>query len=218
MYKKAFDGFGIQASIILNFPADKKVYVIGPKGIEDELRGVGISFTGGTDPDDRVFVPSGDYSSIKNDPSIGAVLCGGDHFINYKKYAKAHTCIMNNPGCEFIITNGDESYPVAGGTLPAVSAPIRVSTNRTPTIIGKPSPHMMNCILADHDLDPERTIMVGDNLDTDILFGINSNIATLLVMTGVATESQLTGGQKSVIVPDYIVQSMGDFAVLADER
>lgn len=27
--------------------------------------------------------------------------------------------------------------------------------------------------------------MIGDNLETDILFGINSNIATLLVMTGV---------------------------------
>lgn len=26
--------------------------------------------------------------------------------------------------------------------------------------------------------------MIGDNLETDILFGINSNIATLLVMTG----------------------------------
>lgn len=26
--------------------------------------------------------------------------------------------------------------------------------------------------------------MIGDNLETDVLFGINSNIATLLVMTG----------------------------------
>lgn len=26
--------------------------------------------------------------------------------------------------------------------------------------------------------------MIGDNLETDILFGINSNITTLLVMTG----------------------------------
>jgi 4-nitrophenyl phosphatase len=77
--------------------------------------------------------------------------------------------------------------------------------------------------------------MIGDNLETDILFGINSNIATLLVMTGkyrilsrthrakffpagVTHKEQLSGEHKSDTVPDYIVASMGDFAVLADEK
>jgi hypothetical protein len=34
--------------------------------------------------------------------------------------------------------------------------------------------------------------------------------------TGVTDESLLSGENKSDIVPDYIIQSMGDFAVLAD--
>lgn len=34
------------------------------------------------DPEDRVFVPSGDYSSINQDPSIGAVLCGFDAYVS----------------------------------------------------------------------------------------------------------------------------------------
>jgi 4-nitrophenyl phosphatase len=35
--------------------------------------------------------------------------------IGYKKYAKAHTYIMNNPGCEFIVTNADATYPAGEG-------------------------------------------------------------------------------------------------------
>lgn len=64
MYKKTFDKLGIEvheseifgsayASAvymreILKFPADKRVYVLGEKGLEDELDAVGINHCGGT--------------------------------------------------------------------------------------------------------------------------------------------------------------------------
>lgn len=72
----------VYMSRILNFPKDKRVYVLGEKGLEDELDAVGIQRCGGTDPEDRVFIPSMDFSHFPADPTIGAVLCGFDSGIS----------------------------------------------------------------------------------------------------------------------------------------
>jgi ribonucleotide monophosphatase NagD (HAD superfamily) len=55
---------------------------------------------------------------------------------------------------------------------------------REPIITGKPSPFLMSDITLKHDVTPGRTIMVGDRLDTDVLWGLNTGMCTLLVMTG----------------------------------
>lgn len=72
--------------------------------------------------------------------------------------------------------------------------------------------------------------MVGDNLTTDILFGINSGIDTLLVMggkyccllvdvrlmsSGVTHREEIFGPTPSTTVPTYVAESFGDLSVLA---
>lgn len=51
--------------------------------------------------------------------------------------------------------------------------------------------------------------MVGDRLETDILFGINGNTKTLLVFTGVATQAQVDS-PTNTIRPDYYTPSLYD--------
>ncbi|CAM9454986.1 unnamed protein product, partial [Discosporangium mesarthrocarpum] len=60
-------------------------------------------------------------------------------------------------------------------------------------VVGKPSPILIQQLMEDFSLDRSRTIMVGDRLDTDIMFGNAGNISTVLVLTGVSEEKDLHG-------------------------
>lgn len=139
---------------MLKFPDDKKAYVIGERGLEEELDAVGIKHSGGTvrihfffsfllstlkrsslslvaqDPEDNVFVDLMDFSSIVQDSEVGAVVCGLDMHINYKKIAKAHRYLKENDSCLFIATNLDSTFPTHGSVYPGQFPPIFFVTKK----------------------------------------------------------------------------------------
>lgn len=43
---------------------------------------------------------------------------------------------------------------------------------------------MLEAIFAEYKIDPSKTVMIGDRLNTDIEFGLNGGIDTLCVLTG----------------------------------
>jgi len=49
------------------------------------------------------------------------------------------------------------------------------------------------------------------------VFGANSGVRTLLVMGGVTAKDQIYGDNPSEIVPTYVMESLGDMAVLAEK-
>lgn len=84
-------------------------------------------------------------------------------------------------------------------------------------VIGKPSRFMFECIASQFELDPESSLMVGDRLETDIVFGVNCGLSTVLTLTGVSTFEQAQvykdsdEPEKKDFVPDYVVESIADF-------
>jgi len=75
------------------------------------------------------------------------------------------------------------------------------------TILGKPSPAFFGAALDALDADPERTWMVGDDLEADIAGAKGSGLNTILVRTGKFREETL---DEALVKPDAVVDSIVD--------
>ena len=204
-----------------NFPTDgsKKVYVVGEVGIGEELELAGIPYTGGPDDAGKTIDLSPGLR-LDQDPDVGAVIVGFDRNINYHKIQYATLCIRENPGCEFIATNTDAVTHLTdaqewAGNGSMVGA-IKGSTQREPTVVGKPSSFMLDDVAQRFGLDKSEICMIGDRLDTDILFGQNGGLKTLLVLTGVTTEERLQSPENE-IQPDLYAGGLKDLLSAASQ-
>jgi len=113
---------------------------------------------------------------------------------------------------------------------------IKGCTGREPTLVGKPSPLMIDYMVEKFGIERGRICMataaavpccaaprrfaptpypavstqVGDRLDTDILFGQNNGLLSCLTLSGVTTEEKLLSPENE-IKPDFYVDSIADF-------
>eukprot|EP00585_Thalassiosira_rotula_P011265 CAMPEP_0196159916 /NCGR_PEP_ID=MMETSP0910-20130528/46562_1 /TAXON_ID=49265 /ORGANISM="Thalassiosira rotula, Strain GSO102" /LENGTH=394 /DNA_ID=CAMNT_0041424841 /DNA_START=9 /DNA_END=1194 /DNA_ORIENTATION=- len=168
-------------------------------------------------PEDGDKVPDmGPGCMVEHDPDVGAVVVGFDRYVNYYKIQYAQLCINENPGCEFIATNTDAVTHLTdaqewAGNGSMVGA-IKGCTGQEPTVVGKPSPLMIDYLCDKLGLERGKICMVGDRLDTDILFGTDNGLKSLLVLSGVTTEDKLLS-QENTITPDFYADSIVDFFI-----
>jgi NagD protein len=93
-------------------------------------------------------------------------------------------------GARLIGTNPDLTGPVEGGIVPACGSlvsPIEKATGTRAYFVGKPNPLMMRHGLRRLNSRREDTAIIGDRMDTDIVAGVESEIETILVLSGVTT-------------------------------
>jgi 4-nitrophenyl phosphatase/phosphoglycolate phosphatase len=90
------------------------------------------------------------------------------------------------------------------------SGAIKGCTGQEPTVVGKPSPLMIDYLEKKYGMDRSRICMVGDRLDTDVLFGTDNGLKSLLVLSGVTSEGKLLSPDNT-ITPDYYADTINDF-------
>ncbi|CAN1301190.1 Phosphoglycolate phosphatase 1B, chloroplastic [Linum perenne] len=206
-YGKKFETLGLSVS---------EVYVIGEEGILKELDLAGIQYLGGPGDGDKKIELKPGYL-LEHDKDVGAVVVGFDRYFNYYKVQYGTLCIRENPGCLFIATNRDavthltDAQEWAGGG--SMVGAVLGSTKKEPLVVGKPSTFMMDYLANEFGILKSQICMVGDRLDTDILFGQNGGCKTLLVLSGVTSLSMLQSSSNS-IQPDFYTNKISDFLSL----
>ena len=205
----------------------KTAYVIGEKGILDELEEAGIDVEGGVY--DSVRCTTTDWAEMSEwmdeEDDVGAVVVGSDSSFTFAKLAYASLQIQR--GAKFVATNPDAGdmlgpglYPGAGAIVNAVAT----ACGRQPEIYcGKPSSFMLDLLSEHTGIDLSRTLVIGDRLDTDVAFGKAGNAAIVaLVLTGVTdleemeavVEKAQTDPAAAAMVPDRVVGSLAELCGL----
>ena len=116
-------------------------------------------------------------------------------------------------GARFIATNPDPIGPTPAGPLPAtgsVAALISKATEREPYFIGKPNPLMMRSALRAIDAHSESTAIIGDNMDTDIVSGLEAGLEAILVLSGVSDRNE---ANRYPYRPSRVVESVAEIEV-----
>lgn len=85
-------------------------------------------------------------------------------------------------------------------------------------VVGKPNPLLIRQLMDLYGLTASKTLMVGDRLDTDIMFGNAGGVSSALVLTGVSEMSDVAGLQPgSDKTPTYLLEKLGSLLPAATE-
>lgn len=192
------------AAYLKNRQFKGRALVLGSNGIVDELGKVGISSQLAQDASDGLSIPEIAMAG----GGFSAVVIGLDHDFNYRRVAMAAAVLHANSDALFVATNRDETFVSStGALLPGTGAGVAAvacASMREPVDVGKPSQYLADALCLS---DPSRALMVGDRLSTDISFGAQAGMRTMLVLTGVDTRSSV---ESALIKPDFILESVAD--------
>ncbi|WP_148229041.1 HAD-IIA family hydrolase [Parasphaerochaeta coccoides] len=153
------------ASFVASQIPGGSAYVIGEPGLINALYDAGFTMNN-VNPDYVVVGEGRGYSLEALDRAVSLVM----------------------GGARLIGTNPDLNGPAEQGIVPACGAlvsPIELATGTKAYFVGKPNPLMMRHALKKLEAETQDTIIIGDRMDTDIVAGMESEIETVLVMSGV---------------------------------
>ncbi len=188
------------ADYVAKHSKTKKVYFVGHKGLRDELEKAGLIIV--DNPEEAEFLVAGSPFDEKG-------------FVteeNKWKFTGAIRAILLAKA-RFVAVNPDKLFPGPDGKpIPGTGTflgAITAATGVKPVIIGKPSEEIYRIALGKIGVSPSEVIMVGDQLETDIIPAKKLGLTTVLVLSGLTKREdleKLDPEKKSMI--DYVFEDV----------
>jgi HAD superfamily hydrolase (TIGR01450 family) len=165
-------------------PPESGAFVVGTESVRAYLAACGVLLNDGGD----------------------LVVLTYDTDLNYQKLRQAHVLLRKGVG--YVATHPDLVCPTREGDIPdcgATIALLQTSCGRSPLILGKPHRPMMEAAARRLKRSFDELVVVGDRLYTDIKMANDCGTASILVLTGEATVTDL---KSSADVPSCVVSGV----------
>jgi 4-nitrophenyl phosphatase len=167
----------------------KRAFCIGEDGLKIALQDAGVIV-------------------VEDETAVDAVVVSFDRSFDYRKLTLALNHISS--GAVFLATNDDHVITVQNGIVPEAGplvAAVSAATGLRPKLFGKPHAPIMEMALQRLGVNATETVVIGDNLSTDILAGARMGMKSALILTGVSSRAD---AENSDIKPTWIVEDYGD--------
>lgn len=185
----------VTASFLKKHYPLSKVWVLGEKGLTDELALAGVTLA-------------------QNPQAADWLVISLHETVTYEDLNLAFKAASS--GARIIATNRDRSFPNEGGHAMDVAGMIgaieATAGAKTELVVGKPSWLMAEAACEALGLPPEECAIIGDSLESDIAMGRLYGMKSILVLTGSAKL-----GEPRLYEPDIVLDSIKDLTELAKE-
>lgn len=164
-----------------NMVVGKRVFVVGEGGLLQEIA---------------------EKADLVTDDRPDIVVVGLDRGVTYQDLARAARFV--HAGATFLATNLDPHYYSDAGISPgagAIVAAIATASGVQPIIAGKPGRAVFAQALDRLGTSARKTMIVGDNLQTDVRGGRSYGIKTVMLQSRI---SERRPPAQDLVVPDWV--------------
>jgi HAD superfamily hydrolase (TIGR01458 family) len=174
---------------VLSQKKNPKVYLVVSKEIESFLQ----SYIGESEQNDPEFVVIGDFRDNWDVHRLNSAF----------RFLMRGANLIGTQGNRYFLDLKGEPTLDSGSFIEL----LQFASSKNPMILGKPSATFFKTALCMTGCNQKESIVIGDDLESDILGGNKAGLRTILVKTGKGT-SYKSGDQK--LIPDLIINSFKD--------